>query len=489
VAWLPTYRGLSVPTQRGQIDPASPLAIELSSLWVPAIGQSDNGLINLAPHWQVPMTHTTASNTPTLYPTDFGPGFRYDGSNNYSIRASRPPFQPHVNIFNTLAVTCIVNTMPTGSAFGQVYGFTNNSNSAGRAQLDIKDSRVRFWYTGNSGSNASYAEIFATFTANELMMITVCTDSYTTTRLSVFEPRTGRFLQNTNTIGTNTQTSLATWPIQNETLGARFWNNSVDTALGVTVLDAWFWYRSLSDEDLEFWRYNRWGVFQPDRSKTAYFYNQGIDIPSTLFSVASQYTPGTLTVIPGAIITSRLFVSSVTLAAGVATIIRNALIEGFNFEIPSEMVVVGDVDAEPFSFAAITINLSSEFTPGTVEAVGSVNLGGVAFFRNVFLDRGAVNGLLASQISGVSLEFGASLTDGGVSADEYLLVAGQDIASSVSLIAGQLVGQRSAITRSVILEKNVTFVEGISYDDIDALGGGASPISRVFIRIEPDRVH
>lgn len=264
MAWRRSLRsGLLLPTDRRTLNPGSPLADGLRSLWVPALGLTPDGLQNLVPDYPEPLAVGAAGTVPTFTSTDFGSALRFDGVDDYLVKTGSV-YQPPFSFPATMAVVCRLDSIPTSTS--TIYSFCSN-NPGFTLELNVRTNRTRITFTGDANGTSTTVDIAANPTAGQVVMIVGTMDSYTDGRLSIYEPATGLFLTTSTTTGTTTNTAAANF-LDYEVLGAWYGAGIPDSYTPVTILDAWFWGRSLSDVEIETWRRDRWSVLTAPARRT-----------------------------------------------------------------------------------------------------------------------------------------------------------------------------------------------------------------------------
>lgn len=279
MAWRRASSGLLLPGGRQRVDPASPLADRLGSLWVPALGLSGNGLVNLAPGEIGTADFPNADTTPGLDGTELGIGLKFDGSNDRAVRRNGIPWVPNNNRRVTLGMVVRMDTIAAAKKL--LYAFVADNGSA-QVELNVRTDRLRIQWIASSRNTG--AEFPNPPTAGQVAFISAGFTDYNSAWISLYEPATGRYETATDSAGTLT-TGDTTIPFQNEVLGAYHTPSWAQDFAAFTLLDAWFWDRQLSEDELWHWRTDRWSILAPARRPNAY-----VEIPPA-FASASQSVP------------------------------------------------------------------------------------------------------------------------------------------------------------------------------------------------------
>lgn len=407
--WAPSSYGLAVPNTNTDIDTTSPLAHGLCSLWVPSLGLAPNGVTNLAPSFPGLMEYQGATVNPFVASTDYGMGLRFDGQNDFLLRQSPVAFVPQTNPRNTWGIVLRMDAFPTTGNYVIVYGFNHINNVGGRQQLDISDNRVRFYYTGDNGTTTTVVQIDQAVTLGQIVFITACMDSYSNARISFWEPSTNRYLTNSTTAGTTTQSAAATFPISTETLGSRYYGNFSDSFAACTILDAWFWNRSLSEQDLELWRYNRWSVTRPKYLKSYYIGKDVVVSGQILTSNSSLITQGAI-LRANSTTQSVVLTNTSSFIAGSSGSQKSSAVDGATFTLSAGLVFGGSyflredfykvlrednryplresggiVTAQNFNIVTDPFVASVSFSPGSMAGSQTTNVSGFLFNKTYSL--------------------------------------------------------------------------------------------------------
>lgn len=270
-------RGLWVPQEPLSLDLTAALAQSLRSLWVPGHRLGVSGITNLVTDdTGAEAVFPNAAQTPLLTSTDYGPGLQFDGTDDIAVRSGAVPYNPAAQFGVTVAIACRIDSIAADRRV--LYGFTDVA-AKNSLELRIANGFTSIAFTGDNHATSTPCDIYSTPNLGQVVLIAGVIDSLTNARLSYYEPATGNFQSGFANNGITTQATVdaSTWSY--EALGGFYGGGASSRNSGITLLDAWFWDKPLTDDELELWRQDRWSVLQPQRRRTHVFQSTALDGP------------------------------------------------------------------------------------------------------------------------------------------------------------------------------------------------------------------
>lgn len=268
-------RGLWVPQEPLSLDLTAALAQSLRSLWVPGHRLGVSGITNLVTDdTGAEAVFPNAAQTPLLTSTDYGPGLQFDGTDDIAVRSGAVPYNPAAQFGVTVAIACRIDSIAADRRV--LYGFTDVA-AKNSLELRIANGFTSIAFTGDNHATSTPCDIYSTPNLGQVVLIAGVIDSLTNARLSYYEPATGNFQSGFANNGITTQATVdaSTWSY--EALGGFYGGGASSRNSGITLLDAWFWDKPLTDDELELWRQDRWSVLQPQRRRTHVFQSETLD--------------------------------------------------------------------------------------------------------------------------------------------------------------------------------------------------------------------